>query len=144
MKKLTGLILLVATWSISFSQMKDTTSAQRLKEDYLNKSKRQRTTGFVLLGIGAALTITGVLVINNNSDDILDPNDVVNTTAGAGVFLIGVVSSVASIPFFISSYSNNKKAMKYSAGIGLEKLQADKVKTTYPPYFPAVTARIRF
>ncbi|HLO83301.1 MAG TPA: hypothetical protein VK166_20200 [Chitinophagaceae bacterium] len=143
MKKLTCLLLFAATWFNSFSQIKDTAAARILKEDYLNKSKRQRTTGFVLLGIGAALTITGVLVINNNSDNPLDPNDVVNTTAGAGVFLIGAISSVASIPFFISSVSNKKKAMKLSTGFKMEKLRTDKMPTPLPSYYPAVTARIR-
>jgi hypothetical protein len=144
MKKLTCLLVFAATWFSSFSQVKDTASARILKEDYLQKSKRQKTTGLVLLGIGAAFTITGVVIINNNNDNVLDPDQLAGAGAGAGVFLIGAVSTIVSIPFLISSASNKKKAMKFSTGFKMEKLRTDKMQSPLPSYYPAVAARISF
>jgi hypothetical protein len=145
MKKLFLLILVTTFGTSSFAQMKESSYAKTLKQDYLRKSRNQRTTGFILLGAGTALTITGYLIISNNQvEDYLNPLTVVESGAGAGVATIGMLTAVASIPFFILSYNNNKRAKNMSAGLKMEKLLQEKIKTSYPTYFPAVTASISF
>ena len=141
----TSLVLLLAAFCMSFyAQTNDSTYRYTLKNEYLRKSRNQRTTGFILLGAGAILTITGVVMVNNGNDDILNPGNWVDTGAGAGIATIGILSTATSIPFFIMSASNNKKAKKMSAGVSFEKLMNNKVRVSYPEYFPAVTARLSF
>jgi hypothetical protein len=79
------------------------------RADYLAKSKRQKTTGFILLGAG--VTLIPILAPGNTDLDavgILAP--------AAGVCILG------SIPFFIASGKNKKRAMNASAGIEMERL----------------------
>ena len=96
-------IILFATFLIlsasSFSQQ--TNSHPSLtKQDYLQKSKNQKTTAWVLLGGGAALILVGDLIGNQKESTLGD--------AGTGVVIAGagVLSMLGSIPFFIASGKN--------------------------------------
>jgi hypothetical protein len=76
------------------------------KNDYQDKSKRQKTTGMVLLITGMTLLTTSV-VIGSHQDGI---------TGVGTVFYVGgpgIILSLASIPFFVSSAHNKSKWMNY-------------------------------
>ena len=79
------------------------------KEGYLEKSKSQKTTAWVFLASGAAATIIGVIGFSetfNLSD---------NSADGYGILAIGgPVIALGSIPFFISSGNNARKAASLS------------------------------
>lgn len=100
MRKMISLAVLLAVAVISFSQQTEPSSVLT-KQDYLQKSKSQRTSAFILLGTGAALL--AVAAPGNVSFDIL-PILVI----GGGAAIVG------SIPLFIASGKNKKRAMNMS------------------------------
>jgi len=78
------------------------------KNDYLQKSKNQKTAAWVLLGGGLALAVGGaVLDVNSDWSSSETPYLVVITA--------GCASMLGSIPLFISSAKNKRKAMNASA-----------------------------
>lgn len=84
----------------SFSQQ-TSPSPGLTKQDYLQKSKNQKTTAFILLGVGAAAI--AIAAPGNVSLDVLP------------VFVIvGGVATIVSIPLFIASARNKRKDMSLS------------------------------
>ena len=71
------------------------------KQDYLQKSKSQKTTAFILLGIGA--TAVAIAAPGNVSFDVLPV-----LVIGGGLATLG------SIPLFIASGKNKRKAKQIS------------------------------
>jgi hypothetical protein len=99
------------------------------KEFYLQKSKQQKTTGFILLGAGAVCL--GIAAPGSVSFDALPV-----LVIGGGAAVIG------SIPLFIASAKNKKKAMNMAASIDvrsvndLSKIQVNK------KYYPAIAIKL--
>jgi hypothetical protein len=108
MKKTIIFLILLLFIVKGFSQT--TPSTPFSKEDYLQKSKTQKTTGWVFLSAGIAITAVGVIGFNNTYDDW---NDNSTDTYGALV-LTGPLIALGSIPFFISSGSSARKAATLS------------------------------
>jgi len=74
-------------------------------EYYLSKSKRQKNAAWILLGSGMALICGGIIVAAHQRDA---------EYAGVALVLVsgpGLVTSLVSIPFFIGSGHNKKRAM---------------------------------
>lgn len=111
------LILMATLAVINYHHVaaQDTTVA-KTKEYYLQKSKSQKTTAWVFLGVGAAAVITGAIVGTSlkEEDDLNTGFDKMAT--GGGIMLAGTVSCLVSIPFFISASKNKRKAMALSTG----------------------------
>lgn len=80
------------------------------KEYYLKKSKNQKTTGWILLSGGTIMTVVGVIGFS----DSLYSNSNSTTDAYGFIMLGGVVSGLGSIPFFIMSGNNARKAATIS------------------------------
>lgn len=100
MKKITFSFLLLSVSAVTFSQQTDP-MPPLTKQDYLQKSKSQRTTAFILLGSGAALL--AIAAPGNVSFDILP------------VLVIGGGAAIAgSIPLFIAAGKNKRRAMSMS------------------------------
>ena len=80
------------------------------KEYYLDKSKSKKTTAFILLGSGFALTVIGATAFESawNSESN-SSTDVKGTVMLGGVGLL-----LTSIPFLISSGNNSRKAASIS------------------------------
>ena len=84
--------------------------------DYLKKSKNQKKTACILLGAGGALMITGIIIPKGDITHI-DPaggksykNDGIKS-----VFTqTGALAMLGSIPFFIASGKNKRKAISLS------------------------------
>ncbi len=89
-----------------FSQ--EITSTAFTKEDYLKKSKNQKTTAWILLGGGVAMTVIGLATFSSSWDNESNTK----TDVSGFIALGGVASSLISIPFFISSGRNARKASK--------------------------------
>jgi hypothetical protein len=81
------------------------------KEDYLQKSKNQNTAGWIMLGGGVALSIIGTIGFNSTYDLFVE-----SSAADAYAFMIitGTGLSLGSIPLFIASRRNHKKAANLS------------------------------
>lgn len=72
---------------------------------YLHKSKNQKTTGYVLLGSGAALIITAGIIHGKS----VKANGAFLNFDGLGFEALGLLSMLSSIPFFAWSSKNKRK-----------------------------------
>ena len=110
----------------------------QIKNFYLEKSKNQKTTGWILLGAGTALVIGGGYVFDKTWDDASS-----TTTDIAGfAILTGVIADLASIPYFIGAGRNKRKAASLSLGYQNIYLRCDNsysIKTT-----PALILNFKF
>jgi hypothetical protein len=80
------------------------------RDYYLSKSKNQKTMGWIMLGCGTGLFITGIAVGNKDNND---PNELdFGPNFDAALWLMGggLAAGVASIPFFVGSANNARKA----------------------------------
>lgn len=80
------------------------------------KAKRQKTTGWVLLAGGAGLALAGGIVAASSIHIDEDPSNFFGVFSqgaqtGGAMVLIGAASMVGSIPFFISSCKNRRRAI---------------------------------
>ncbi len=111
--------------------------SQSAREDLIQKSKNQKTTGFLLLGIGAAASVGGATIFTNNFT-IFGKGDDNAVTGGAVLFLAGTLSVLGSIPFFIASANNKQKAMSIHAGLKMEKIPRNTIFKNVSSEYPAV------
>ena len=79
---------------------------QQTKQDYLKKSKNQRTIAFVLAGGGSIAWLAGLSKYMDQRDN--------KDGGGEAAIIIGGTAALGSIPFFIISSKNKKKAMGMS------------------------------
>ena len=122
--------LLIFITSAVFSQQ--TTSEKPLtKQDYLQKSKSQRTAAWILLGAGT--TMIAIAAPGNVSFDILPV-----LAIGGGAAVLG------SIPLFIAAGRNKRKAMTISSYIELQHNSAVTYRGLTAVSFPALALKLRF
>jgi hypothetical protein len=108
MKKNIFLIMILLLTVKSLSQTVQ--NPEFTKEYYLQKSKSQKTAAWVLLGVGTAITVVGVAGFASTYDDWND-----NSTETYGYLMIaGPLIGLGSIPLFITSGSNARKAATLS------------------------------
>lgn len=119
MKKILFSLTLFVLMLQSFSQ--DTTRAELTKADYLQKSKRQKTAAWVLLGGGLGLMAVGVGTYKVEID--LGPlfgqpasTTHVDNTGSTLAIVAGLGAMVGSIPVFISAHHSKKKAAALAIG----------------------------
>lgn len=115
MKKALFLIAVFIPVTIQLSAQKLTDSLQsQLKVEsqniYLQRAKQQRTTGTVLLAGGLTLGSIGLLISISQLGDMLSERKHSYSNAGDVLNLLGGVLTVTSIPFYIASSENKKKA----------------------------------
>ncbi|HMR82310.1 MAG TPA: hypothetical protein PKE30_04230 [Niabella sp.] len=78
-------------------------------EKYIKKSKGQKTAAWIMLGGGTVMGVTGLVIgINNITLFGGEPNT--ESKIGGAMFFAGALSMVGSVPFFISSGVNKRKA----------------------------------
>jgi hypothetical protein len=118
MKKI-QLLLLISCFiiiSAAGAQPADTIKsiAPRLNSDLLfQKARNQKTAAWVFLGAGAGLAIAGIVVGESSVYHIgTDPIDKISSDLQTGSVLLvaGGASMLASVPFFIASGKNRRKA----------------------------------
>lgn len=86
------------------------------KADYLEKSKKLKTTSIVLFCVGGGLIIGGSALIVNNLDDIFS-SDGGNAAVGTVLFFAGLAGIVGGIVSAVKSHKNKVKAFSMTAGI---------------------------
>jgi len=128
MKKIIAYFLMLVLPVISFCQKKND-SVPVVKTDYLAKSKSQKTAAFILLGIGVS-TLT-IAAVGDLDLDILGT-----------VVIVGGVATIASIPLFIGSGKNKRRAMKASAFIKMEKATIIERQSFVQSSYPAMAFKI--
>ena len=115
---------------ISFCQ-KTNDSVPVVKTDYLAKSKSQKTAAFILLGIG--VTTLTIAAVGDLDLDVLGT-----------VVIVGGVATIASIPLFIASGKNKRRAMKASAFIKMETVPLIQKQSFIQNSYPAFSVRFSF
>lgn len=114
MKKIITCLVILAFSATSFCQQ-NVQKQSLAKTDYLQKSKKQKTYAWILLGGGATLVLTGIIIPKG---DLVQEGWYFSSYENDGVKgtfeLIGLVSMIGSIPFFTASKKNNKRAMSFA------------------------------
>ena len=131
MKRIFVFVLLLFLSATSFSQQ--TNPSQPLsRADYLKKSKNLKTTGWIVFSGGVALiTISAITILTNNGS--------------YGVLLgvpLGVVITIASVPFFNASVRNKEKAKAASAFLKMETTPVIQHTGFVYRSYPAISVKI--
>ena len=124
-----------------------------VKTDYLKKSKNQKTAAWVLLGGGFALTTTSIVMASSKiTEDYAtviagvfssEPVQENNYTAENILLITGTASMLASIPFFIASKKNKRRAMDMTANIKMEDAKLIRNQSFVQTSYPAITVKIK-
>jgi len=136
MKKSILYFLLLAFPATSFCQ-KTYDTIPDIKTDYIVKSKNQKTAAWVLLGGGVALIGTGFLVGDRKEASFDD------AATGAVLAGIGVLSTIGSIPLFIASGKNKRKAMQATTFIKMEDTRMVHNHSFVQTSYPAIALKIK-
>ena len=152
MKKFILYALLFATPGLSFSQSTNS-DVPPIQTDYLKKSKCQKTAAWVLLGGGFALATTSVLIATPKAVE-----DYENIFAGVfsgepvpqndytveNILLVaGTAAMLGSIPLFIASKKNKKKALNMTANMKMENATMFQNHSFVQSSYPAVALKIK-
>lgn len=116
MKKITICAMLMIFSATSFCQHAQTLTSMT-REEYLKKSKNQKTTAWVLLGGGTAVAV-GAAILDVSSDWSK------SETPYLVALSTGCASMLGSIPLFIASGRNKRKAKNASVYFKIEKTQS--------------------
>ena len=121
----------------SFCQQSNSVG-QQTREDYLKKSKNQKTTACVLLA-GGVVALGAGLVLSTREEASFG-------TAATGVLLggIGLASAIVSIPLFNASARNKGKAMNTSAYFDVRQFPATTPSGSAFHSYPALTMILNF
>ena len=138
MKKIIIFLALIAIGFSSFSQTE--TDNIKTKKYYLDKSRKQRTAGWIMLGGGVALTGVGIAAGVAQSLDYVLGNEK-SRNSGSVIASVGLLSALGSIPVFISASKNKRKAAEVAFGI--QKLPSILYAANGPAAFqPALTLKV--
>jgi hypothetical protein len=131
MKKLILILTLILMAQYTFGQTEKPVSN---KSYYLNKSKNQKTIGWILIGGGASMLIATQIIARSD----VDFQEGMKAIGGLGI--LGISSALASIPLFIASSNNARKAANIS--LNYEKLETPLVSGLSGNYFPTISLTI--
>jgi hypothetical protein len=129
---------MLALQATSFSQ-KMNDSIPSVQKDYLQKSKNQKTAAWILLGGGAALMTTSLIMAVPKVTS-LDPES--DYTAENILLVTGTAATLGSIPLFISSGKNKRKAVNLNTSIQMEKATILERQSFVQSSYPAFTLKI--
>jgi len=137
MKKMISLLLLFAVSLTVFSQQ----NIPGINTDYLKKSKKQKKIALILLGGGATFFLTGVVIPKGElvHSGFLG-NDYENDGIKSAFKLTGMLSMLGSIPLFIASSKNKKRAA--SLGFRMEKTPSLQQQNFVHHSYPALTLNL--
>ena len=148
MKRIIIFSLLLAFATTSFCQQ--TVQKHSLPQaDYLQKSKKQKRTAMIFLGGGAALIVASLVIPQGEPTGFqIDPisgefyEGHKNDGIKGALVLTGVVSMLGSIPFFIASGKNKRKARQASLAINIEEMPVFRGGAISILSFPALGVKI--
>jgi hypothetical protein len=148
MKKIFITVLLLILSAEIFSQQ-PIPQQTTVSKDYLEKSKNQKKTGRILLIGGTTILIASFVI--PRGDLVYDgicvgpycSDEYKNDNLKTALFLSGVALDLASIPFFIASKRNKKRAMKVSTSLKMEKTQVIQYTAFVKRSYPVLSVKIR-
>lgn len=114
MKKIITFSMLVMIANSTFSQQTNPVP-ELSKQDYLQKSKKQKTAAWIMLGGGTSLMIIGIASVSTEeAGSFIFGGDQSGFNTGLVLFSTGIIAVGGSIPLFIASGKNKKRAMSLS------------------------------
>lgn len=116
MKQIVILACLFLVIGVTISAAQSNQNTNTHQTDYLQKSKNQKKTAWILLGGGGAVMITGIIIPKGDITHV-DPaggKSYKNDGIKSLFTQTGALAMLGSIPFFIASSKNKKKAMSLS------------------------------
>jgi fructose-1,6-bisphosphatase len=152
MKKLICLIVLAIVSFNLYSQEMQPVKYKPVKTDYLAKSKKQRTAGWILTGTGTAVFSIGVVVsltelaeASGNAIGSLFTDEEIPETAskgGTAITLTGLAMVATGITFLSIAKKNKRKAFDMS--FINESSQQLRYNTVMNTSVPSVRLRLQF
>ena len=121
-------IFLIILLSYSISLFPQQTSS--VNTDYLKKSKTQKTLGWILMGAGIISAGLGSVQVNPNYG---------SNTNRSGLLIVGLAAIGTSIPLFIASVKNRRKATSLS----FQMHQIPQLQQTSIVYYPMPSLRLK-
>ena len=93
-------------------------------EYFALKSRKYKTTGWVLLSVGSVLGVSGWLIHKNQKEYTLDQLGEGTATEAGSIFLMaaGGTMVLVSVPVFISSANYKKKSKSLSVSFSLQTI----------------------
>jgi len=138
------ILLLIFSGSFAHAQKTEPTTGMKpgeLHDYYLKKQRNNKTAGWIMLGGGAVVGLTGALVTGAESVNavLIDPlmgNE--PSLTGPVLMGVGLVSMLGSIPCFISAGNNKMRADMALKG---EPITLGN-KPFRQAYYPALSVKI--
>jgi len=138
MRKIIVLMAAIIAVNSLFSQQTQKDSVQHgTKDYYLQKSKRQKSGAWALLIGGTALMGAGLLIADNKNATFDQAG------GGAVMFGLGFLADLGSIPLFIASSKNKKRAMKMAISLKIQDALVVQKQNIMNTKFPAISFHIR-
>lgn len=133
--------MLLVVSAASFSQQTNPSEPLN-RNDYLKKSKKQKTAAWILAGSGMGLVVAAIVTtsVNDVANAIVGDDSGLNT--GTTLFVIGGISALGSIPFFIASAKNKKRGMAASAFLKMENVSAVRGYSMIHIPFPTIAIKL--
>ena len=144
MKKAISLIVFLVIVSNLYSQK--TTEFTPSRDYYLQKSKKQFTTGWILLGAGATMTVVGGIGFDKNFVMFEEHDDSMDKKADiyGFIMLAGLVMDIVSIPVLISASKNKKKAARIVISNQIIYQPQSNLMAFQKQTIPSLTLKITF
>jgi hypothetical protein len=145
MKNLLLILLLTCFFETSFAQELASDSSKIIsKETLLLKKKNQkRAANILLISGGSLMVISGIVAIGEATIFVASwgSNEENLFKTSSALFTVGLVASVASIPFYIAAGKNKRKAAALS--LQQQKIPYLQNNTVASSMIPAVSLKIR-
>jgi hypothetical protein len=141
------LILCLASFCLQLSAQITDSSKTKTYEYYMHKSKAQKTTGFIVLGTGAGISVISLIIgLSPKSaatalEGLFGPNPR-ETWPGEITFFAGLAVMAGSIPFFAASGRNRKKAGSIHAFFKVQTMSYPGLITNLNKPYPSLAIRI--
>ncbi len=143
MKQIIILTLLLAFTAVSFSQQ-IVQKKSLTKIDYLQKSKKQKTVAWILLGGGIGLIAITAAIPSEVTDygNPFDPFDDKYSNSWDLLAIPGALGILGSIPFFIVSGKNKRSANAVSFSIKRERASLARANSITNINYPALSLKL--
>lgn len=115
---------------------------QLTKQDYLRKSKNQKTMAWILTAGGSALVLGGVISYASESSSSFFPGK----TVGTVLMACGVPAVAGGVVLFSASKRNERKANEMSMAfhLQLQSVNTYQYQHLTKTYYPALSLHIGF
>jgi len=140
MKKIILFIAFFSMLTKGFNQQVEEPKMELTKQEYLKKSKSQKTAGRILLGGGGILIGAGLLTNLSNGLGNLFVEESQKNSSGDIFTVLGVISIAGSIPLLISAGKNKRKALSLS--VKNQPSQVLQNNRLYTKMTPSLTLKI--